>query len=438
MALRTRTVFLLIAISLSVLASREFDVAPESDLEDIRQAAANLHNQILREKQDLVAITMNRLPSSVGPPFGAVGWAGPENQALAAIYFNRVPTSFDSSLGAVGWADAEKQALAAIDVNRAPSSFDPSLGADGWTDPEKQALAAVDINRVPASFDPPLGAVGWADPEKQALAAIDMNRLPRRFIPSLDAVGWLDPENELQLAARQQLQQTMEHQRLLEREGPTISEQLQFATERLASQRRLASSQLEQTGMVTLGSLDKLQHAVSSESTRRIPFSDRSPDHFPKRPPERGTNRSPKQPLALPQTAAKNPALAALLLEPVLYGYSAVVWALMVLFTGVASAVGLYISKSIALWHVENLQLPTAGDGGRRFSNDVSTRLNALDEEDVERVESWIKVPVHIASQSRRQDCQGFPDDEFDGEGGSFPMPTTGRPHPCGYVDDNC
>lgn len=490
MGLRTRAARLLIVIPFLVFA---FDEAPESDLQDIRQAAANLHSQILKEKQDLEGIAIDRLPGSVDPSSGVFAWTGPETQALATIDMNRVPTGFEPSLGPSGWADPEKQPSAAIDMNRIPISFDHSRGPSGWAGQEKQPFAAVDTNRVPDSFDPSvhvagrhglegqalaaiglnripssfgplLDAVGGADLGNHALAAIDSSRLPGRFVPPLGG-GGLDPESELQLAASQQLHQAMEHQRLPEREGPTIStisEQLRLETERmiskqrlaasqststmseqlrleadgLTSKQRLAASQLDQAGVVALRSLGK-SHAGSAESARRIPSSERSPDRFAQKPPERSTDRSPKQPLALPQTAAKNPAIAALLLEPVLYGYSAVVWALMVLCTGVASAAGLHISKSIALWHEQNLQLPTAGDRSRQFSNDVPTRPNALDEEDVESVESWIKVPVHMASQSRLQDCPGYVDDEFDGGGGSFPMPTTGRHHHRGYVDEH-
>lgn len=223
-----------------------------------------------------------------------------------------------------------------------------------------------------------------------------------------------------------------------------LSNNLDLAAERLVLQQRLASAQLENTGAMAQNVLARLRQPASSVPTHRTSslLSLR----------QQAVNR-PKDPLALPQTATthKNPALFALLLEPLLYGYSAVLWAFFVLLTGASSAICFYAGKSLQFKFPGTQPLADNGEAGygaapvqkhetsRRdqffqYPGSSNHRLAGRaatwdDEEDAEGAEIFIRVPAKPASHSLQQGCR---DDELNSH---FAAPS-GRIQHCGYVDD--
>jgi len=231
-------------------------------------------------------------------------------------------------------------------------------------------------------------------------------------------------------------------QKFQEQEAETFSKQLDLAAQRLASQQRLASLQLQQEGVDAnraLGSLaaraplPMTSPSVAAGGARRVAFQRQA-----------GVGTTAKQePVALPQTVSqvwreRNPALAAVLLEPVLFGYSTLVWLVVMLLTAISS--GLYFLSDklpgrhllIADAEAGRRQAPESSQHGaaNRLSSifrypgsygsvhshaaatPVVTRVTQDADDQIEGVETWIKVPREPVSHSHQEaHYQGYVDE---------------------------
>jgi hypothetical protein len=258
----------------------------------------------------------------------------------------------------------------------------------------------------------------------------------------------LDPssgaEAQLQLAT-QQFQQNLAHEQFRQQEATSFSTQLdvaaeRLAAERLASQQRLVSMQLQQVGVEANRALDSLaarapvpmtSPSVAAGGARRVAFQ---------RQAEVGPIAK-QEPLALPQTVSqlwreRNPALAAVLLEPVLFGYSTLVWLVVMLLTAISSTF-YFLGDKLPGRHL----LPADAEAGRRQApepsqNGAANRLSSIfrypgsygsvhnraadtpmvtrvrqdDEDEIEGVETWIKVPREPVSHQEAH-YQGYVDE---------------------------
>lgn len=244
-------------------------------------------------------------------------------------------------------------------------------------------------------------------------------------------------EAQLQLATRQ-LQEALARARLesqlRQQQLPTFASQYGFAPERLASQQALASAQLFQTGVETNRALESLRRPAPG--TMPLPLMPLQQSDEVRNPSASEANN----PLALTQSfnqywKQKNPALAALLLESSLYGYSIITWFLLMIVTGVSSAFCLLRGKS-PTGHPAHK--PTVSDAevlyGREQLREVAHNGNLSrpparfgspgsygslpqhdPEEEPEGMEYWTRVPT--AEQ--------------------FPHPrTSGHNRSCGYIDE--
>lgn len=227
--------------------------------------------------------------------------------------------------------------------------------------------------------------------------------LQNRAVPLLTEVdaGWSNAEARLQQTARR-LQQTL----TTEEDASPIDVQL----EHLASQQRLASIQLQQLGLVAHHGLEQAKFA-GAPSGMALEQQGSHPNRF-LAATQPGAKPLAKQFLALPQTITqlwrqKNPALAAALLEPALYGYSLIVWILAMLFTGMSSVLGFYMSKQLRARLTGTQQLPRP-HLPETLQERGPSRLSSYFE--YPGVESWVKVPQQTASKT------GYLDDESDEE----------------------
>jgi len=247
-------------------------------------------------------------------------------------------------------------------------------------------------------------------------------------------------EVQLQLATRQ-LQEALARARLesqfRQRELPTFASQYGLASERLASQQGLASAQLFQTIVDTNPALDSLRRVAPGTFPMPLVALQQS---------EEVRNPSANQaqnPLVLTQSFTqywrqKNPALAALLLEPSLYGYSLITWFLLMIVTGVSSGVCLLRAKSPTGHAAHKPHKPLASDPevGRGQLREAtqngdpsrpsppfgpSGRYGSLPqsdpEEEQEGMEYWTRVPV----------AEQFPHPRTNGHN---------RACQCGYIDE--
>lgn len=257
---------------------------------------------------------------------------------------------------------------------------------------------------------------------------------------------------QLQLATRQ-FQQALAQEQLRQSEASTFSMQLDLASKRLASQQRLASAQLQQAGMAANRALDGLRQGVpgAEPMTSSLVALQRQSSVGIREP---GAQQVLKEPLALPQSITqlwrqKNPALAALLLEPALYGYSLLGWVLLMAVTGVSSAFCL-LGNKLPLGRTGHQLSPDAETGGteppqyrgssslssyfqypggygsvhdhppaasRRTPMEKARLARAELEEEQEGVESWIRVPVETPSHAHpkaghKQEWPGYLDDD--------------------------
>jgi len=287
--------------------------------------------------------------------------------------------------------------------------------------------------------------------------------LANNMVPSSSADNWPYAESQLQLATRR-LREAGLHQQLQQQQAANsmlLQQQLAIASQRLDAEQRVVSEQLEEAGVAAHRMLDDLKVAASSEPTEGMSATKGSsqPSRISDRltaAPGTGGERSEK--LALPQTMTqlwrqRNPALAALLLEPALYGYSVIVWALVMLATGISSAFCVYMGKL----QFRNQGLPAAGQPVEPVQNQRLARLSQLvaypgsylsraawrgattsttaaaapvrevDEEE-EGVETWIRMPAQPKSQGYL--------DESDGEGEHCRKLPAVRHQSCGYVDE--
>lgn len=309
--------------------------------------------------------------------------------------------------------------------------------------------------------------------------------------PTLADSGLLPAQTHIEPSAAHLHDQILDYQRLLESDTPSLtpagessglslsendaelSRNLELASQRLAAQQSMVSAQLEEVDANAHNVLRglRLRQAASSGVPRSTSML--SVDQQQQRQMQR-----PKEQLALPQTISqlwrqRNPAVAALFLEPVLYGYSMLVWAAIVLLTGMSSAFCYFAGSKLPLRRsgtqqpADNARIgepqptepPQSATSNRlgqffRYPGSFFRRPVALGgeralEEGVEReeeaVENWIKVPAELAVRSRRQEVwrpqastteQGYLDDESDGEADPCLRPPPSHHQPHGYVDE--
>jgi hypothetical protein len=280
--------------------------------------------------------------------------------------------------------------------------------------------------------------------------------------------GWSSAEAELQSAARR-FQQTLVDQQIQQQEDASdIAKRFKLASERLASQQQLAAAQLAEVQAEQKQVSHGWQHGAIPQAYDRMQSAPISPHlqgtgSYPGRifaTQGAGTGRAEsakKKSLALPQTVTevwrqRNPALAALLLQPVLYGYSLIVWILAGIFTGAFPLFCFHLGKRVSGAQARNSnagRLPISQDDratrsspGRLSSFFVypGSSLNQRDAQmrpqpqaaEPEGVESWVKVPVHY----NKKQASGYLDDESDGEAGRCNVASSSHHQSHGYVDE--
>jgi len=321
------------------------------------------------------------------------------------------------------------------------------------------AASFPDVASLPSQMDKDIAAAeaelhNEVLQDRLSFQAIGMPPLASNFAPQLFEVqsgNSLTAEAQLQLATRQ-LQQALAREHFRQQEVSTFSTQLDLAAQRLASQQRLASAQLEQAGVAANRALDNLGAASGSVPMPFVALQQQASVGI-----DRPSANRAKEPLALPQTITqlwrqKNPALAALLLEPALYGYSIIVWVILMLLTGISSAFCL-LGNKLPFEHEVHQQLPFDAEAGRPQFHEsaqnggynglksgsyglqrVPTGSNGLfqypgsygsvhhaapslqqlyeAEEEEEGVESWIRVRVDHAPHSQPNNhSYGYVDD---------------------------
>lgn len=355
---------------------------------------------------------------------------------------------------AISFADMSQLPVnSQMNIDSVPINFHDQIPQD-WTAQELRYSTPVSVPQFQARLAPSsLAEVGASS----SLAA--------------NLAGWSDAETELQSAARR-FERTFVDQQPYHQGVQPISDRLGLASDRLASQQRLASIQLAEAEEAA----KRVMHGWQ-QATQRTPPSllalQQQQHARPARPdPDTDTEKTRKQPLALPQTVTqlwrqRNPAMAAALLEPVFYGYSLIVWILAMLFTGVSSASCFYVGNKFSGQRARNNQLPADTETGRsqspmsegsRRTNRLSSyfvypgspfnrpapsdiqesrsqekalRSNNVAEEDAEGVERWIKVPMQ-GSAGHCSNSQGYLDDDSDGgterRPGNYKSP--------GYIDE--
>lgn len=273
--------------------------------------------------------------------------------------------------------------------------------------------------------------------ERLSLQGLAMNPLALNNVQAsftaASQVAPQDSQEELQRATLE-LQQTLAQQRT-QHEEAALTRKLKEAAQRLESQQRSAGEQLERSGAAAAAALDHLalgrvhSRTVIAEASTGKQLSDK------------------KEPLALQQTTSqsymqlwrqRNPALAALLMEPALYSYSMLVWIIVMLMTGASSALCIFGNKVLALarqgqelaahadaeagssamspeqmyrypgsygsFH-EHLDSPAAAHAAAHKTLAQSEERQAEDLDYAPGVESWVRVPC------QREQNRGFPSD---------------------------
>jgi len=247
----------------------------------------------------------------------------------------------------------------------------------------------------------------------------------------------LGAEAQLQLATRQ-LQEALARARresqFRQQQVPSLAQvasQYGLASERLASQRWPVSTQLEQRGVEATKAFNSLGRAASGA----VPMP---PLVALQQSEEIGIPqaRQAKEPLAFTQYwKQKNPALAALLLEPSLYGYSLITWFILMFVTGISSAFCLLRGGKRPMGHAAYRPLASDAEAGKGQPREAtqngaanmptppfvvySGRYGSVkqydSEEEQEGMEYWTRVPT--AEQ--------------------VPHPrTNGQNRSCGYIDE--
>lgn len=238
--------------------------------------------------------------------------------------------------------------------------------------------------------------------------------------------AWPEAEDQMWRMREAALQPRM-NQEGLAQQYATLSHQLELASEGLALQRRLAALQMEQAGMTPQRMMGDLQRPASPVARPASFLSLGSKTHARQLLPDS---------IALPQVAVerlKNPALAALLLEPAIYGYSVIVWALVVVLTGISSAfcTCMCMGKMPCGRALPAEQQPPPGPQRNglssyfeypgsfikeRNANSASCSQGPMlkePEEDAPGVETWTRVPARHASRMTLEgDCsRGYVDE---------------------------
>jgi len=278
---------------------------------------------------------------------------------------------------------------------------------------------------------------GWTSPLASSFAPQLLEAQRGNPPPALPA------EMALQLATRQLQEALARAQResgFRQQQVPTFSSQygaysesslraLGAASERLAAQRAPVFAQLEQTGREANMAFNGLGRASSGAMPPLVALQQSEEVVNPR------ANQA-KEPLSFTQTfKQKNPALAALLLEPALYGYSLITWLLLMAVTGISSAFCLLRGGKLPMGYAAYQALPSDAEAGKGQQREAaqngapnmstspfvvySGRYGSLQqyesEEEQEGMEYWTRVPT--AEQ--------------------IPHPrTNGHKSSCGYIDE--
>lgn len=295
--------------------------------------------------------------------------------------------------------------------------------------------AAANLHNQILQYQRSLGEIGLEQIGLPSKPAASLNQLGGR-----NSLGLNDVDAQLEFATRR-LQQAVDHEQM-----PGLSKNLEIASERVALQQQLASAQLEQQGATVNGNvLGRFRQKPAQGSARRTAslLSLRQSGTATRQP----SQQHRQGPLALPQieteTAAKtwrqrNPALAALMLEPVLYGYSIIAWAFVMLLSGISSAFCFYAGNKLPLRLPGRQQLPkddmaaSQNNRSQYFQYPTAAKFQrsvALDEEDEEGVEAWVRVPI---KPERRASTTGYLDEEED----QCIRHPSSHYQQCGYVDE--
>jgi len=241
-----------------------------------------------------------------------------------------------------------------------------------------------------------------------------------------------------------------------------LAEQLELASQRLAAQQKLATLELQEAKM-----FDDLRASGAPVDAQRLHSAPALPDLALSQVDAQRLPSAPASPdLALSQTGVQaqryeHPALAALLMEPAVYGYYLIAWAALAICTGISSAICMYTGKlpcSLCRRAEQPEQLPIASITGRSRRSDssrqatyfqypgsscnyaarpngvVSKKLDLEPDEEPDGVETWIRVPARSAGQ-RQASYAGYID-ESDGEQEVFVKPARGRHQWRGYADE--
>lgn len=309
----------------------------------------------------------------------------------------------------------------------------PLASAASWADID---LAAANLQNQALQYQ-------W--PQGKPSHPTSMSSLQSQF-GGMDSMSTL-PDLSAELpSAPKQFRQTASHQSLSQ--VSVLAEQLQLASERLAVQQRLAALQLQQAKM-----LDDLRLPQSPSAVAL---------------PQTGETRTELQ-------RHQNPAMAAVLIEPAMYGYYLLLWLGFMIVTGISSALCMWIGK-LPFRHCGYQEPPIDSETGRlqqppvsrqraasgrstffRYpgsstnyaaaldrSSHASHSLKKLDEEPDEEpdgVETWIRVPARVTSQDQapctrsRQEWPGYVD-ESDGENEPCIKPQRGRQCPRRYLNE--